>query len=163
MLRNVLKEVYPWRRSQYVLPNLAEQCQILDKNGKNLGANMLNTDIMRVIRWIGLEPTAEVPGHKKKVTVYGFHSLRHSFASHCVESGVPQSTAQSILKDSGQLLDRYYNQSRNASQKKKMKSSFGNNGTVSTQERIDNALAYIANIEDQTPEIKEIAKHLKGH
>jgi integrase len=44
---------------------------------------------------------------KKSVTVYGFHSLRHSFASHCAEAGVPEAVAQSILGAASDIIDKY--------------------------------------------------------
>ena len=70
---------------------------VADAGGKNTGNHLANNDALRVIRWIGLEPSVKIPGRKRGVTVYGFHSLRHSFASHCAEAGVPKAVVLSIL------------------------------------------------------------------
>jgi len=87
-LFEVLIEAQGWKTDHYVCPNVAKRYNILNSEGKNVGNNMVNIDVLRVIKWIGLEPSVAVSGRKKKVTVYGFHSLRHSFASHCAEAGV---------------------------------------------------------------------------
>jgi len=79
-LHNILTEALGWRVNNYVCPNVAQRYNKVDKNGKNTGNNLVNIDVLRVIRWIGLEPSVDVEGRNKKVTVYGFHSLRHSFA-----------------------------------------------------------------------------------
>ena len=87
-LMKVLKEAEQWKQNEYVIPAVAARYKKKDKRGKNTGAALLNNDIMRVIKWIGLKPSVTIPEREKAVTVYGFHSLRHSFASHCAEAGV---------------------------------------------------------------------------
>ncbi|MCK4982074.1 MAG: tyrosine-type recombinase/integrase, partial [Victivallaceae bacterium] len=94
-LFEVLTEAKEWKVDQYVCPNVAKRYNILNSEGKNVGNNMVNIDVLRIIKWIGLEPSVKVPARKKKVTVYGFHSLRHSFASHCAEAGVPKAVVLS--------------------------------------------------------------------
>jgi hypothetical protein len=69
-LLEVLKEALSWKVNNYVYPNVAKRYCKVDKNGKNTGNNLVNIDALRVIKWIGLEPSVEVPGRKKKVTVY---------------------------------------------------------------------------------------------
>ena len=76
-LFEVLTEAQEWKTDHYVCPNVAKRYNILNYAGKNVGNNMVNIDVLRVIKWIGLKPSVAVPGRKKKVTVYGFHSLRH--------------------------------------------------------------------------------------
>ena len=88
-LFEVLTEAQEWKVDHYVCPNVAKRYNILNSEGKNVGNNLVNLDVLRPIKWIGLERAVKVPGRKKKVTVYGFHSLRHSFAS--------QPTAESSL------------------------------------------------------------------
>ncbi len=61
-----------------------------------------------MIKWIGLEPSVATPGRKRKATVYGFHSLRHSFASFCAEAGVPKAVVVSILGADSSIIDRFY-------------------------------------------------------
>ena len=89
-LFQVLTEAIEWRENQYVCPKSAARYNKQNRAGKNVGNNLVNIDVLRVIRWIGLEPSISVPGRNKKMTVYGFHSLRHSFASFCAEAGVPE-------------------------------------------------------------------------
>jgi len=84
----VLQEAKTWQSDQYVCPKSAARYSKLNRDGKNVGNNLVNIDVLRVIRWIGLEPSVKVPGRDKKMTVYGFHSLRHSFASFCAAAGV---------------------------------------------------------------------------
>lgn len=98
-LMEILQGALAWktREMDYVCPNIAARYNKTNAIGKNVGNNLVNLDMLRVIRWIGLESSIAVPGRDKKVTVYGFHSLRHSFASYCAEAGVPQATVLSIL------------------------------------------------------------------
>ncbi len=70
-LFEVLTEAKSWEKGYYVCPNVAKRYNKVDKNGKTTGNNLVNIDVLRVIKWIGLEPSVAVPGRKKKVTVYG--------------------------------------------------------------------------------------------
>jgi integrase len=158
-----LKEAKQWQCNDYVLPNVAERYLTLDKNGKNVGANLLNIDVMRVIRWIGVEPSLHVPGRKKKVTVYGFHSLRHSFASHCAESGVPKAVTQSILGADNDIIDKYYVHVGEEAQKKAIETiNFGEKAQKSPQERIDEALAYIDSQKSTSQDLRALESILRG-
>ena len=42
------------------------------------------------------------------MVVYGFHSLRHSFASFCAEAGVPKAVVVSILGANSDIIDQFY-------------------------------------------------------
>ena len=95
--------------------------------------------MLRPIRWIGLEPSVKVPGRKKKMTVYGFHSLRHSFASFCAEAGVPKATLLSILGTNSEIADKYYTHVSAESQRKAVE-VIGDRSTTSSQEKIDRVL-----------------------
>ena len=75
-LLDVLYEAQQWRQNDYVCPNVAARYNQENEAGKNTGNNLVNIDALRVIKWIGLEPSVKVPGRKKKVTVYGFLSMR---------------------------------------------------------------------------------------
>ena len=97
-----------WRYNQYVCPKTAARYNKVSADGKNIGCNLVDVDVLRVIRWIGLEPSVPVPGRKQKMTVYGFHSLRHSFASFCAEEGVPKAVLLSILGTDSEIADKYY-------------------------------------------------------
>jgi len=107
-LFEILQEALSWKRDAYFCPATAERYSKTDAKGKNTGNNLVNIDALRVIKWIGLEPSAQVKGRKRKVTVYGFHSLRHSFASHCAEAGVPKAVVLSILGTNSDIVDKYY-------------------------------------------------------
>ena len=107
-LFQVLTEALEWREDQYVCPKSAARYNKLNREGKNVGNNLVNIDVLRVIRWIGLEPSISVPGRNKKMTVYGFHSLRHSFASFCADAGVPKAVLLSILGTDSDIADKYY-------------------------------------------------------
>ena len=109
-LKDVLLEASKWkeRDTDYVCPRVAARYNKTNAVGKNVGNNLVNIDVLRVIRWIGLEPSIKAPGRDRKVTVYGFHSLRHSFASYCAEAGVPQATVVSILGADSDIVSKYY-------------------------------------------------------
>ena len=159
-LMEVLQEAKSWECNEYVLPALAERYQTRDKNGKCIGANLLNIDVMRVIRWIGLEPSVKVPGRKKKVTVYGFHSLRHSFASHCAEAGVPKAVAQSILGADSDIIDKYYVHIGEEAQEKAIQLISGDGSTLA--QRHQKALDFINGLKKKSANLKKIESILRG-
>jgi len=160
-LQEVLAEAQSWKINSYVCPNVAERYNILNSEGKNVGNNLVNIDVLRVIKWIGLEPSVVVPGRKKKVTVYGFHSLRHSFASHCAEAGVPKAVVLSILGTNSEIVDKHYTHIGEEAQEKAINSLFGAANTVSDRERIEKALTIIAKIKHKNKNITQIEKALK--
>lgn len=160
-LFEVLTEAQEWKVDHYVCPNVAKRYNKLDKNGKNTGNNLVNIDVLRPIKWIGLEPSVAVPGRKKKVTVYGFHSLRHSFASHCAEAGVPKAVVLSILGANSEIVDKHYTHIGEEAQEKAIQSLFGNGNTISDREKIQKALDYIAGCEEKNNDLVEIENILK--
>ena len=56
-LFQVLKDALKWKINQYVCPNVAARYNKTDVHGKNVGNNYVNLDVLRVIRWIVLEPS----------------------------------------------------------------------------------------------------------
>ena len=114
----------------YVCPNVAARYNKKDKNGKNIGNDLVDKDVLRVVRWIGLEPSVKVPGRKKPVTVYGFHSLRHSFASHAAEIGVPESITESILGNDSKIVRKYYTHVGHEAQKQAIDDIAGTIGVL---------------------------------
>lgn len=160
-LFEVLQNAQAWKTNHYVCPNVAKRYNGLDKDGKNIGANLVNIDVLRVIKWIGLEPSIEATGRKKKVTVYGFHSLRHSFASHCAEAGVPKAVVLSILGANSDVIDKYYTHIGEEAQEKAIQSLFGNGNVISDRERIEKALNYIAGCKEKNKDLIEIENILK--
>ncbi len=160
-LLSILEEAKSWKANQYVCPNVAERYNRTDTNGKNVGNNLVNIDALRAIRWIGLEPSVKVPGRKKSVTVYGFHSLRHSFASHCAEAGVPKAVVLSILGTDSEIVDKYYTHIGEEAQEKAIMAISGGMLGPTDKECIIAALGIIDKIKIKTQDIKEIEQALR--
>ena len=142
-LYTALTEARKWRTDQYVTPKTAARYNKTNAEGKNVGNNLVNLDVLRVIRWIGLEPSVDVPGRKKKMTVYGFHSLRHSFASFCAEAGVPKAVLLSILGTESEIADKYYTHVGDESQRKAVEAIRSRSGEKSAQAKIDEVLTLL--------------------
>ena len=162
-LLEVLKEAQEWKVDNYVCPNAAKRYNKTDKNGKNTGNNLLNIDALRVIKWIGLEPSVKVEGRKKKVTVYGFHSLRHSFVSHCAEAGVPKAVVLSIIGTNSDIVDKHYTHIGEEAQEKAIAaiSENFNNSTFTPDAKIKKVLGLIKNLDAKSEIIQEIEKILQ--
>ena len=162
-LLTVLDGALSWKTDDfsYVCPKVAERYNKEDARGKNIGNNHVDLDVLRVIRWIGLEPSVKVAGRKKKVTVYGFHSLRHSFASHCAEAGVPKAVVQSILGDDCDILDAYYTHIGEEAQQKAIAAIAGEVGVITDKEKIKRTLQYLDTLPD-TPEYRKIRELLSS-
>ena len=144
-LLEVLQVALAWKKSDadYVCPNVAVRYNKTNAVGKNVGNNLVNIDMLRVIKWIGLEPSVTVAGRDKKVTVYGFHSLRHSFASYCAAAGVPQATVVSILGADSEVITRYYTHVGDDAQRQAIAAVSGGYLPGSAQAKIDEALELI--------------------
>lgn len=155
----VLQEARSWQINDYVCPKVAERYNYFDADGKNIGNNLVNLDVLRVIRWIGVEPSVAVPGRKRKVTQYGFHSLRHTFASHCAEAGVPKAVLLSILGTDSEIADKYYTHIGEEAQLKAIEAVTGT-GSATAQERIRQALAFLAAL-PVSPEREKLEAILK--
>jgi hypothetical protein len=158
-LFEVLQEAQAWQSNQYVCPKSAARYSKLNRDGKNVGNNLVNIDVLRVIRWIGLEPSIKVPGRDKKMTVYGFHSLRHSFASFCAEAGVPKAVLLSILGTDSDIADKYYTHVGDAAQEQAIRAISFSGVEKTDNERIAAAIEFLDK-EKPTPEnwnrLKEI-------
>ena len=148
-LFQVLTEAIEWRENQYVCPKSAARYNKQNRAGKNVGNNLVNIDVLRVIRWIGLEPSISVPGRNKKMTVYGFHSLRHSFASFCAEAGVPKAVLLSILGTDSDIADKYYTHVGEDAQQLAINAISLNSSRSTLAERIQRVIALI----DSEPEV----------
>ena len=159
-LYDALIEAQKWKSNQYVCPKSAARYNKTDAEGKNVGNNLVNLDAVRVIRWIGLEPAVKVPGRKKKMTVYGFHSLRHSFASFCAEAGVPKAVLLSILGTESQIADKYYTHVGNEAQEKAIAAISGTTFENPDKTKIQKALDFIAQaplpLRDDLVQLREI-------
>ena len=160
-LLEVLHAAQQWRQNDYVCPNVAARYNQENEAGKNTGNNLVNIDALRVIKWIGLEPSVKVPGRKKKVTVYGFHSLRHSFASHCAEAGVPKAVVMSILGTNSEIVDKYYTHVGEDAQEKAIQAISRKTNTTSVEERLSKVLAVIDSLKAKNKAILQIEKILR--
>ena len=160
-LHDVLAEAASWKQDEtdFLCPNVASRYNQEDDQGKNVGNNLVNIDVLRVIKWIGVQPSVKVEGRNKAVTVYGFHSLRHSFASHCAEAGVPKAVVLSILGTDSDIVDKYYTHIGTEAQHKAMTAIAGDIGVLSPQNKIDRTIAYLDTLE-ATDELKEIRRLL---
>ena len=162
-LLSVLNEALAWKTEDfgYVCPKVAERYNKVNAAGKNIGNGLVDIDVLRVLKWIGLETSIKVEGRSKAITVYGFHSLRHSFASHCAEAGVPKAVVQSILGDDCDILDAYYTHIGEEAQQKAIAAIAGEVGVITPQERINRTLQYIDTLPD-TPEYRKIRELLSS-
>lgn len=152
-LYEALLEAEHWRCDQYVTPKCAARYNRTDANGVNIGNNLINLDVLRPIRWIGLEPSVHVPGRKRKMTVYGFHSLRHSFASFCAEEGVPEATLLSILGTDSDIAAKYYTHVSEESQRKAI-AAISSRSTPSSQDKVDRVLKLLMPEDGKQPDQK---------
>ena len=61
-LKEVLQEAQTWMESGsgYVCPRVAARYNKTNALGKNVGNNLVNIDVLRVVRWIGLEPSVYI-------------------------------------------------------------------------------------------------------
>jgi len=160
-LEKALQEALVWKTSDnaYVCPNVAERYNIVDKNGKCSGSGLVDIDVLRVIKWIGLKPSVKVEGRKKAVTVYGFHSLRHSFVSHCAEAGVPRAVVSSIVGADADVVGEYYTHVGTEAQQMAISAISGTIAVMTAQDKINSALKYLETIE-RTPIIEKIVRIL---
>ena len=156
----VLQEAASWKENQYVCPKSAERYNRKDAQGKNIGNNLINIDVLRVIKWIGLEPSVSVPGRTKKMTVYGFHSLRHSFASFGAEAGVPKAVLLSILGTDSDIADKYYTHVGDAAQREAINAIYGASSHDTLKERVQKVLDLLDSKPEPTQEILDRIKNL---
>ena len=156
-LEAVLREALAWKQADgYVCPHVARRYNKTDKNGKNTGNNLVNLDVMRVIRWAGIEPSVKVPGRNKSVSVYGFHSFRHSFTSHCAELGIPLAVVQSIIGDDSKIIGKYYTHIGREAQRDAIDKLAGTIGVLTAEDRINRALEFIESREEKTTDLLKI-------
>ena len=149
-LLTVLEGALSWKTDDfgYVCPKVAQRYNTENANGKNTGNGLVNIDVLRVLKWIGLQTSVKVEGRSRAITVYGFHSLRHSFASHCAEAGVPKAVVQSILGDNCEILDAYYTHIGDEAQRKAIEAIAGEVGVITPQEKIKRAVEYLDTLPD---------------
>ncbi|UDQ97776.1 tyrosine-type recombinase/integrase [Lentisphaerota bacterium WC36G] len=157
-LDEILTEAQESQINRYVCPNVAKRYNKVDANGKNVGNNLVNKDVLRVIKWVGLKPSVKVPGRNKKVTVYGFHSLRHTFVSNCAIAGIPKAVVLSIIGANSDIIDKYYTHIGDEAQVKAIEAISGGYGNISPQEKIDKITTLINSLASKSDEVRAIEK-----
>ena len=149
-----LKAALPGKESDnaYVCPKVATRYNKVNKDGKNIGSGLVDVDVLRVIRWIGVETSVKVEGRQKAVNQYGFHSFRHSFVSFCAKKGIPRSVVQSFIGDDCEIIDKYYTHVDEESQKQAIAAISGESYTISRQSLAEQTIAKIIDYIDLLPE-----------
>ena len=160
-----LKEALAWKEDDnaYVCPKVATRYNKVDKDGKNIGSGLVDIDVLRVIRWIGVEISVKVEGRKKSVNQYGFHSFRHSFVSFCARKGIPRSVVQSIVGDDCEIIDKYYTHVGEDAQKQAIAAVSGELEQTSRQSIAEQTLEKIIAFIDSLPEneVTETVLHIR--
>lgn len=86
--------------SPYVLPELAE---LYVRNSSEVAKR-----VQAVFEKAGIRTQGDVAGYSRKVTVVGFHSLRHTFVSLCGNGGMPLAYVQSIVGHANPMMTSHY-------------------------------------------------------
>ena len=108
-----------------------------------------------------VETSVAVEGRKRKTTVLGFHSLRHSFASFCAEAGIPKAVVVSILGANSNIIDSFYTHVGEEAQRAAIDAISGGVST-SPEQRIKQVLEYISSLTTISSEVSRIASLLSG-
>lgn len=159
-LYGMLKKAESWRIDDKVLPKTAERYAKKAADGTDTGVNLINKQVLNIIEHVGLTPSVPVEGRNKKLTVYGVHSFRHAFASHCAETGIPRAVCASILGADADIIGTYYTHIGEEAQEKAVLSLSGKH--KSADERIAAALAFLHALPDKGRELLAIEQILKG-
>ncbi len=91
----------------YVLPELADLYQ-------QSGGKYISNRLKFVFKRAGITTTAEAEGRSRKVTDYGFHSLRHTFVSMAARAGIRQAVVQSIVGHTNAAMTAHYTHTNEA-------------------------------------------------
>lgn len=100
VLHKLLSETPRTVGSPYVMPSIAEQYQRDDSS--------LVGKIQEVFAKAGIKTQDNVDGYSRKVTIVGFHSLRHTFVSLCGNGGIPLAYVQSIVGHESPMMTSHY-------------------------------------------------------
>lgn len=160
-LYEMLEKAKTWQENDFVLPKTAARYALNAADGTNVGVNLVNKQLLNVILHVGLTPSVTVPGRTKKMTVYGAHSFRHGFASHCAETNIPRAVCASILGADSAIIDNYYVHISEEAQRKAIASLTPSN-TITPEDRISRTLDYIASLFQKSPELVTVAALLQN-
>jgi integrase len=115
-LREILEEVAPKRKKGYLFPKLAEAYKrnptylsqrFVRFAGKVLGEKEEGEE---GTKFTAFDMTAERKGGKRRISRYGLHSFRHSFASHAAEGGAPLAMVKKYLGHASEAITSIYAQ-----------------------------------------------------
>ena len=95
-----LRRALEWRIDDYVLPKTAERYQRNPTGVKN--------DVIKVFEKCKFKTSETVPGRLHPCSLYGFHSLRHTFVSICANNGVPLAIVQELVGHGNPAITRHY-------------------------------------------------------
>ena len=141
-----LEKALEWKEdgvNAYVCPKTARRYNIKNKRGKNIGAELVNHDVIRPIRWIGLQTSVKVEGRAHSVTQYGFHSCRHTFISFCAAAGVPKAVVMSFVGADSDIIDKHYTHVGSEQQVKALEAVVDSMSKKSDADKIREVLDYI--------------------
>jgi len=162
-LYEMLRKARAWKINDKVLPKTAERYSKKTKDGINTGGDLINKQLLNIIKHVGLTPSIKVVGRKKKKTVYGVHSFRHGFASFCAETGVPRAVCSSILGADGGIIDSYYVHIGEEAQEKAIMALSNKNNIISDKERIERTIQYINSSTNKTIDLVKLVNILEGN
>ena len=94
------------------------------------------------------------------MTVYGFHSLRHSFCSFCAEAGISQAVLLSILGTDGDIADKYYTHVGEQAQREAIEAISQSWKSKSAQEKINLVLDLLDSDPAPTNELLQQIKEM---
>lgn len=161
-LYEMLERAADWKidGNDKVLPRTAERYAKKAADGSEVGVNLVNKQILNVIEHVGLIPSVAVKGRRKKLTVYGVHSFRHAFASHCAETGVSRAVCASILGADTSIISAYYTHIGDEAQEKAVLSLSGKHRTA--EEKIAEALLFLSALPKKSKAMLELEKILNS-
>ncbi len=113
-LTAILEEVAPKVKKGFLFPKLAQDYQRnpagLSQRFTRYVARLLGEteETEEGARFEAFETTAERVGGKRRISRYGLHSMRHSFASHAAERGVPLAVVQKYLGHASEAITQIY-------------------------------------------------------
>ena len=94
------------------------------------------------------------------MTVYGFHSLRHSFCSFCAEKGVPKAVVLSILGTDSEIADKYYTHVGDAAQREAINAISGAIGNDSLKDRVQAVISLLDSKQEPPQEVLDQIRKL---
>ncbi len=95
-----LKLAAGWRVDDYVLPKTAARYQ--------QNPTGVKSDVIKAFEACGFKTSEKVPGRLQPRSIYGFHSLRHTFVSICANRGVPLAIVQELVGHGNPAITRHY-------------------------------------------------------